>query len=89
MELSAWGCDVSTAVADTAYSSGINAVFGLAGGGGDVDYQPVGPDVGGDDPSGLVDGYICRFLTDAGVLSANDGVTTIPEMRGFVRGRVL
>lgn len=68
---------------------------GMEGGGGDVDFQPVGPPVGGADPSGLVDGYtidemvaIRRFLTDAGVLSAHDGVTTISEMRWFVRGHM-
>lgn len=46
-------------------------------------------------PTVVVDGYtsaetaaIRRFLLDAGVLGANDGMTTIAEMRGFVHGRM-
>lgn len=57
--------------------------------------QPVDPAVATAGSSGMVDGFTVtetaamrRFLLDAGVLSGNDGITTIAEIRGFVRGRM-
>lgn len=57
--------------------------------------QQASPSTGMARPSVSAEGYtanetaaIRRFILYAGVLSSNDGVTTIVEIRGFVRGRM-